>query len=603
MKNIRKLNSALNEVDERFIEEAAGSGRAEHSAPGWVKYGLIPAGCAAAVLTVCILAAGNGSRGVDLIAQSEGTASSGAGLAVPGKDEITTAYYGCGAASLHLNTSDGTFTFYPAEMFSSTPVGTFTVNGRYVSLIFTQLEDVKYRGRLSADGSEITILNPDELMYCWVYYTDSNGVSAVVDENGGYPDIIFKYEDGAALFAGSDETSGAETEGSSAHEKTLTYRDLSPEENNDMIKRLVGVDDTEKSITDKISEIDQQIEDMKAEQDKLSELGSRTEDVSDRIAEVSEMISLKQQKASELENDLSDYRELRQKRIKDALLRGDGPLSMDGVIVSAHSGYDEWTGENHYGIDMTSPDMTVYVGVSAFMDGTVIKAAEEGFNGGLGKYIVLDHGSGISTVYAHLSSVTVSEGQSVSAGDVIGHTGSTGYSTGIQLHFEIRENGEISSLMNSIPISQRFGWVVGGDGGLISELMDGYGGDYGHKGVDIAAERGTPVLAADDGRVIRAEWYNGYGRCVMIDHGDHVTLYGHLDDISVSEGQEVSRGDAIGTVGSSGQAASPHLHFEVLEPGTDDMVNVDPLKFLPYHERTSELQSAESQNEPSGPED
>lgn len=599
MKDTRKLNSALNEVDERFIEEATQAGRAEHSAPGWVKYGLIPAGCAAAVLTVCILAAGNGSRGVDLIAQSEGAAFSGAELAAPGKDEVTTAYYGCGAASLHLNTSDGTFTFYPAEMFNSTPVGTFTVNERYISLIFTQLEDVKYRGRLSADGSEITILNPDELMYCWVYYTDSNGVSAAADENGGYPDIIFKYEDGAVLSAGSDETSGAETEGSSAHEKTLTYRDLSPEENNDMIKRLVGVDDTEKSITDKISEINQQIEDMKAEQDKLNELGSGTEDVE----ELSEQISSKQQEAEKLENDLADHREQRRNRIKDALLRGDGPLSMDGVIVTAYSGYDEWTGGNHYGIDMTSPDMTEDTVVSAFMDGTVIKAAEEGFNGGLGNYIVLDHGSGVSTVYAHLSSITVSEGQAVSAGDVIGHTGSTGYSTGLQLHFEIRENGEISSLMNSIPISQRFGWVVGGDGGLISELMDGHGGYYGHKGIDIAAERGTPVLAADDGRVIRAEWYNGYGRCVMIDHGDHVTLYGHLDDISVSEGQEVSRGGTIGTVGSAGQAASPNLHFEVLEPGTDDMVNVDPLKFLPYHERAFELQSAESQNESSGTED
>lgn len=133
---------------------------------------------------------------------------------------------------------------------------------------------------------------------------------------------------------------------------------------------------------------------------------------------------------------------------------------MDGVIVTAYSGYDEWTGGNHYGIDMTSPDMTEDTVVSAFMDGTVIKAAEEGFNGGLGNYIVLDHGSGVSTVYAHLSSITVSEGQAVRAGDVIGHTGRTGYSTGLQLHFEIRENGEISSLMNSIPISQRFGWAL-----------------------------------------------------------------------------------------------------------------------------------------------
>lgn len=64
-----------------------------------------------------------------------------------------------------------------------------------------------------------------------------------------------------------------------------------------------------------------------------------------------------------------------------------------------------------------------------------------GCGGGLGRYIIIDHGGGIATLYAHCGSINVYEGQHVEQGDVIGHVGSTGYSTGFHLHFEVRENG------------------------------------------------------------------------------------------------------------------------------------------------------------------
>lgn len=267
-------------------------------------------------------------------------------------------------------------------------------------------------------------------------------------------------------------------------------------------------------------------------------------------------------------------------------MSGNDPLSIDNVRVTAYSGYDEWTGGNHYGIDLTSPYMTEETEITAFLDGTVIKAADSGWNFGLGKYIVIDHGSGISTVYASLGSVDVSEGQEVSAGDTIARAGMTGRSTGIHLHFEIRENGEPSKLMNSYG-KVKLCWVVGGDGGLISEVMDGYGGYYGHKGIDITAERGTPVLAAADGKVYTAEWTVGYGKCVMIDHDGYVTVYGHLDDIYVSDGEKVNRGDAIGTIGSTGYITGTALHFEVRFGDTDEYVCINPLSMLPEHARTS----------------
>lgn len=86
-----------------------------------------------------------------------------------------------------------------------------------------------------------------------------------------------------------------------------------------------------------------------------------------------------------------------------------------------------------------------------------------------------------------------------------------------------------------------------------------------HKGVDISASMGTPVHAAADGIVDRADYDGGgYGRMVIIDHGNGMrTLYAHLSRFEVVPGQEIRRGGILGYSGASGRATSPHLHFEV----------------------------------------
>jgi len=98
-----------------------------------------------------------------------------------------------------------------------------------------------------------------------------------------------------------------------------------------------------------------------------------------------------------------------------------------------------------------------------------------------------------------------------------------------------------------------------------------------HPGIDIAAERDTPIRATANGVVSFCGWEGGYGRLIIIDHGfGYVTLYAHCQKIYVKPGEKVLRGKIIGTVGSSGRTTGPHLHYEIRVKG----VPVNPLQYL-----------------------
>ena len=101
-----------------------------------------------------------------------------------------------------------------------------------------------------------------------------------------------------------------------------------------------------------------------------------------------------------------------------------------------------------------------------------------------------------------------------------------------------------------------------------------------HTGLDIAANTGTPILAAAEGEVIHAGELGGYGFAVKLRHKDGlVTLYGHCSELLVTEGEQVYSGQEIAKMGSTGRSTGPHLHFEIID-GEEYLNPADFLSFV-----------------------
>ena len=118
------------------------------------------------------------------------------------------------------------------------------------------------------------------------------------------------------------------------------------------------------------------------------------------------------------------------------------------------------------------------------------------------------------------------------------------------------------------------GWLSSGYG-TRRDPFDG-SADF-HPGLDIAANKGTPIRATADGKVKDAAYNGNYGNAVLIEHGFGIaTRYGHLSKFAVRSGQDIRRGDVLGYVGATGRATSAHLHYEILLNGQP----INPLRLL-----------------------
>lgn len=184
--------------------------------------------------------------------------------------------------------------------------------------------------------------------------------------------------------------------------------------------------------------------------DKKSEVDALAQEAKEKLAEIK-----KAQAAAEAEQRKLDAEMDAAKRQLDAIINGATNNSNNTQYTGGNflwptpgyynitSPYGQRWGRMHKGIDIGAPGGAKIVAANA---GTVITRAYDA--NGYGNYVIVDHGGGYMTVYAHMSSVSVSKGQKVSKGQQVGKVGSTGRSTGNHLHFEIRENGTAKNPMN-----------------------------------------------------------------------------------------------------------------------------------------------------------
>ena len=257
---------------------------------------------------------------------------------------------------------------------------------------------------------------------------------------------------------------------------------------------------------------------------------------------------------------------------------------------------------SHRGDDLCAAEGTE---IYAAADGVVL-AAQEHYS--WGNFVEIDHGTDANglrwvTLYAHMQSCAVQVGQTVTAGQVIGYVGSTGYTTGNACHFEMHVNGTL--------VEPRYFTAYGGSDAaeLTQEKADeilaeavrnassdqmtaadgaaafsgvelftlpvapppqvsGYDPENGHPGIDFAAEEGAEVYAVADGIVTTAAYDVEKGNYVVLDHGGGLeTEYQHMKSLLVSAGQSVVQGQVLGYVGSTGNSTGPHLHFEARQDG------------------------------------
>jgi murein DD-endopeptidase MepM/ murein hydrolase activator NlpD len=124
------------------------------------------------------------------------------------------------------------------------------------------------------------------------------------------------------------------------------------------------------------------------------------------------------------------------------------------------------------------------------------------------------------------------------------------------------------------PVKTNFIWPVKG----FVQSPFGQRGNRPHDGIDIKADKGSTIVAVDAGEVIYSGVQRGYGNIVLVKHSNGlITIYAHNETNDVKQGERVTKGQAIATVGRTGRATNDHLHFEVRQ----DRVPKNPILFLP----------------------
>ena len=205
----------------------------------------------------------------------------------------------------------------------------------------------------------------------------------------------------------------------------------------------------QKALEKKMAELEQEKTDLQGRSDELYgelyDIAAENESLKNKVQNLKYAISATVEEEEKLNAEIKEIIiKKQQANSGQTIYSTDGfrwPLDTRFQLITTYFGWDAWRSGNHYGIDIGNAGINGQ-NIYAAQSGTVITAyGDGGYHGGFGNYVIIDHGGGICTLYAHCSAVNVYEGQIVNKGDVIAYVGSTGWSTGPHLHFEVRVNG------------------------------------------------------------------------------------------------------------------------------------------------------------------
>lgn len=241
----------------------------------------------------------------------------------------------------------------------------------------------------------------------------------------------------------------------------------------------------------------------------------------------------------------------------------------------------------HNGIDIDLPEGTpIYAAAS----GNVIYSGEQANVYGL--MILVSHPDGSTTMYAHNAKNRVKNGQKVEQGELIGWVGKSGSADVPKLHFSIFSEGEALNPLDYLPKqkvvsnSTKYNWPVNADifsksgkqlvtrientkavtGRISLEINEEQ--KTNHLGIDIYATEGTPILAADEGKVIFVGEYESKQKMIVKHSDGTFTSYTPISAKSAKKsGEKVKRGEQIALVGETDSDTIPHLHFEIQRKG------------------------------------
>ncbi len=225
----------------------------------------------------------------------------------------------------------------------------------------------------------------------------------------------------------------------------------------DIGAKVTEIEDVKKRLNVKVSELDEAM--LELESQKKAQVDARKE-IEDKENLIQKDLSKVMEKVNALDAQSSEYQdainkredaiwELEQKLAGQNTYYGSGatgdmiwPLPYEDAYISSSFKMRTLNGQTrqHNGVDTCRWAGTMGADIIASKGGTVA-VANWGYGGGYGNYVVINHGNGVTTYYAHLSNITVSVGQTVKQGQVIGQAGNTGYSFGAHLHFGVMING------------------------------------------------------------------------------------------------------------------------------------------------------------------